>query len=84
MKETKIMLWDFIVDNGIATDDECQLVIAINGFSEETMMDIIFARTGLRSIEQCNDEGCYYLSEELLERYGLNEDEEDEEEEDED
>lgn len=84
MKETKIMLWDFIVDNGIATDDECQLVIAINEFSEETMMDIIFARTGLRSIEQCNDEGCYYLSEELLERYGLNEDEEDEEEEDED
>ena len=82
MKETKIMLWDFIVDNSIATDYECQLVINIIGFTEEVMMNIIFARTGLRSIEQCKNEGCYYLSEELLERYGLNEDQEDESDED--
>lgn len=71
MKETKTLLWDFIVENCIATDDECQLVVTINGYNEETMMDIIFARTGMRSIEQCNDEGCYYLSEMLLDRFGL-------------
>ena len=81
MKETKIMLWDFIVDNGIATDDECQLVTNINGFSEEAMMDIIYARTGLRSIEQCYDDGMWCTNE-LLERFGLLE--EDDEDSDED
>ena len=58
MKESiEAMLWDFIVDNNIATEDEARLVSDINGFNEETMTDIIYARTGLRSYEQCKDEG---------------------------
>ena len=51
------MLCDFIVDNNIATEDEVTLVTNINGWSEETMTDIIFARTGLRSYEQCVNDG---------------------------
>lgn len=58
MKESiEAMLWDFIVDNNIATEDEVRLVSDINGLNEETMTDIIYAKTGLRSYEQCKDEG---------------------------
>ena len=49
-------IWDLIVDLNIATDDEINLVTDINGYSEETLMDIIYARTGLRSLEQVFDE----------------------------
>ena len=49
-------IWDLIVDLNIATDDEINLVSDINGYSEETLMDIIYARTGLRSLEQVFDE----------------------------
>ena len=50
-------LFDYIIDNGIATDSEVRLVVDINGYSEETMKDIIFARTGNRSYEQCVADG---------------------------
>ena len=51
------MLWGFIVDNNIATENEVRLVSDINGGNEETRRDNIYARTGLRSYEQCKDEG---------------------------
>lgn len=54
MKESiESMLWDFIVNNDIATGDEINLVAKINGWSEKTMFDVIYARTGFRSYEQC-------------------------------
>ena len=58
MKESiEAMLLDFIVDNNIATEDEGRRVPDRNGWNEETRTDIIYARTGLRSYEQCKDEG---------------------------
>lgn len=75
------MLYDFIVDNNIATEEEVRLVTDICGWSEQSMLDIIFSRTGLRSYEQCKDDG-YEGTEELDRYYDLNEDEEEEEEED--
>lgn len=45
-------LWDNIVEYGIATEDELQLVTDINGYTEETLNDVIYARTGYRSWEQ--------------------------------
>lgn len=73
MKESiEAMLWDFIVDNNIATEDEVGLVSDINGLNEETMTDIIFAKTGLRSYEQCKAEG-YSGTDELDSYYCLDE-----------
>lgn len=43
---------NFLIDNGIATESEISLVADINGYSEETMNDILYARTGYRDIEQ--------------------------------
>lgn len=83
MKESiEAMLWDFIVDNNIATEDEVRLVTDINGWNEEAMTDIIYARTGLRSYEQCVDDG-YSGTDELDSYYCLDEEEDDEEEEEE-
>ena len=45
-------VWDYIIDNGIATQDELQLVTDINGYSVDTLNDVLYARTGYRSIEQ--------------------------------
>lgn len=81
-KDETTLLYDFIVMNEVATEEEISLVTCINGYNAETMMDIIWARCALRSIEQCESEGMY-CSDELLEYYGLL-DEEDEESDDED
>lgn len=46
----------WLVECDVATQDEIDLVTAINGWNEESMLDILFVRTGLRNIEQfCNE-----------------------------
>ena len=59
-KEIKTMtndeFFDFLVEYGIATEDEIRLVTDINGYNEETLNDILYARTGNRSIEQFLEE----------------------------
>lgn len=62
------MLWSFICMNTIATDDECRLVTDINGYNEDSLLDILYARTGLRSIEQAYNEG-FWIKNELLDYY---------------
>lgn len=49
-------LYDKIVEYGIATEKEINLVTSINGWNEEAMNDIIYVRTGYRSIEQYEEE----------------------------
>ncbi len=59
-KEIKIMtndeFFDFLVEYGIATEDEIRLVTDINGYNEETLNDILYARTGNRNVEQFLEE----------------------------
>jgi hypothetical protein len=45
-------LWTLLEVYGIATEEEIDLVTNINGYSEETLNDILYARTGYRDIEQ--------------------------------
>lgn len=50
---------DFLINNCIATEEEVRLVMDITGRNEETINNILFARTGYRSIEQyleCEEE----------------------------
>lgn len=49
-------LWNTIVGYEIANDDELRLVTDINGYNEETLNDVIYARTGCRDIEQFLEE----------------------------
>lgn len=48
-------VWDYIINNGIATEDELQLVTDINGYSVDTLNDVLYARTGCRDIDQCGE-----------------------------
>lgn len=49
-------LWDNLVDYSIATEEELQLVTKINGYSESSLNDILYVRTGYRSWEQYQGE----------------------------
>lgn len=43
---------DEIVQRGIATEEEVKLVTCINGYSKQTLDDIVWVRTGYQSINQ--------------------------------
>ena len=45
-------LWDLIVNYDLATEQSLQLVTHLNGYTLETMEDILYALTGYRSYEQ--------------------------------
>lgn len=45
----------FLIDNGIATLEEINLVSKINGYTIEMLQDILYVRTGYRSLEQIMD-----------------------------
>ena len=48
-------LWDAIIEEGIATEEELHLVTDINGYNNDTLNDVIYARTGYRDMEQYED-----------------------------
>ena len=52
----RMEIWDAIVEYGIATEEELELVTAINGYNSDTLNDVIFVRTGYRNIEQLLEE----------------------------
>lgn len=45
-------IYDYLVSTGIATEEEIQLVTDINGWNEEALNDIVYARVGYRTMEQ--------------------------------
>ena len=56
MNYTIEQVWDLLYQYDIATENELQLVTTINGYNIDSLNDILYARTGLRSIEQLLDE----------------------------
>ena len=49
-------IWEEIIEFGIATNEELQLVTDIDGYSIDTLNSVIYARTGYRDIEQIIEE----------------------------
>ena len=45
-------MYDYLVEMGIATADEIELVTSINGWNETSFNDILEVRTGYRNFEQ--------------------------------
>ena len=45
-----------MIDEGLATEEELQLVTDVAGYSEQTLMDVLYCRTGYRNFEQMEDE----------------------------
>ena len=44
------LLWDDVINYGIATEEELQLVTCLNGYNEKTLNDVVFIRTGYREL----------------------------------
>jgi len=44
--------WGLLIEYGIATEDELQLITSINGYTGKTLNDVLYTRTGYRSWEQ--------------------------------
>ena len=51
-----IYVWDKLVDMGLFTDRELELITNINGYNIETLNDAIYARYGYRSLDQMLEE----------------------------
>ena len=62
--------YNFITENNIATEKEVNLVTDISGYSENTFLAIVYARTGYRSYEQLLYDG-YTSNNELSEYYDI-------------
>lgn len=52
MDKELLKLENYLIDNMIATPEEIDLVTMINGYSLESLEDILYARTGYRSLDQ--------------------------------
>jgi len=48
-------VWDYLVESQIATKEELTLITNINGYNEQSLNDVIYARTGYRDIEQLQE-----------------------------
>ena len=71
MEEQEI--YDYLVEMGIASEEELDIITGINGFSEETLNSVIYYKTAYQDIEQyleCEDKEKYE------EFYGDNEEDE--------
>lgn len=49
-------IWNYLVENEVATDDELQLITQINGYTEETLNQVIYARTAYHDLEQLRED----------------------------
>jgi|TARA_R100000084_G_C4623861_1_gene134661 UTP-glucose-1-phosphate uridylyltransferase len=52
---SKNQIWDFIINNKIATKNELQLITCINGYNKKALNNVIFARIGYHDAEQAID-----------------------------
>ena len=53
----KVMdMWVWLLDMGIATEEELKLITGINGFTIETLNDVLYYRTGYHDREQMEGE----------------------------
>lgn len=62
---TKDEMLDILRDYEIVSEETITVVVNINGYTEDTMLDILYATTGFRNFEQLADD------------LGIEEDEED-------
>ena len=49
-------VWDLFIDCGVCSEETLSIIVRINGYNAQTMEDVLYAATGLRSLEQLIDE----------------------------
>lgn len=58
----KDQMYDILVDYGVASEEALQLAANLCGYTEKTMLDVLYVQTGLRNFEQFAEE--YELNDE--------------------
>lgn len=48
-------LYDFLIDNGIVSEETLAVVTSINGTSLDTLESILYVKTGYRSLNQIRE-----------------------------
>lgn len=48
--------WDYLLENGMVSEETLKVVTTINGYSLETLEDVLYAVSGYRSFEQLTGE----------------------------
>lgn len=48
--------WDYLIENGIVSEETLRVVTNINGYNQKTINDVIYAVTGYRDIQQLIEE----------------------------
>ena len=48
-------MWDALLELGVS-EQTLQIVTSINGYTVQTMLDVLYAHTGYRNFEQLDDE----------------------------
>ena len=48
-------LWDYLIETGTATEDECRLVCSICGNRLSSLESILYSRVGYRTLEQVKE-----------------------------
>jgi hypothetical protein len=56
MFERENLIWDYLINHNIASEETLQIITSINGLKEETLNDVLFVVTGYRTIEQYEEE----------------------------
>ena len=49
-------LWTLLLTYGIVSEETLQIVTDINGYTVDTLNDVLYAATGYRTIEQYEEE----------------------------
>lgn len=52
MKQEVMKVYEELIERGIATESELELITYINGLNIDTLNDVIYVRTGYRTYEQ--------------------------------
>jgi hypothetical protein len=55
MNNELIKLWDYLIETNATTEETLRVVTSINGYSLETLEDVLYATTGYRSLEQIKE-----------------------------
>lgn len=80
MSNVERQYYDFLIDSGIVSEDALELVTRFNGNTMETLDEVLYIKTGYRSVSQLTDEFDNleeYFDDDALEYFGLLDDEED-------
>ena len=78
MTTEETLIYNFILDNELTTQEALNLATSCSGYNVETLNHVIYYFTGYHDIEQlynCEPDGLYF-SDEVLNFYGLDETEE--------